>query len=81
MPGKIQSLQLTDVFLLIFVVLGSRASRESQHQPGLLPLRPAVSHGSRIRLSAGEKLLQPGRITLNTNEIIHIYIFLNRIIQ
>lgn len=55
------------MFFLFVVVSGGRASRESQHQPGVLPLRPAVSHGPRICLSAGEKLLQPGRTTLTAN--------------
>jgi len=55
--------QLTDCCLLT-VVTGGRAGRESQHQPGLLPLWSAVSHGPRIRFPAGEKLLQPGRTAL-----------------
>lgn len=63
--GKIQSVQLTDCSLLVVVVLGGRASRESQHQSGLLPLRPAVPHGPRVCLSAGEKLLQPGENSRN----------------
>lgn len=54
----------------LFVVSGGRASRESQHQPSLLPLWPAVSHGPRICLSTGEKLLQPGRITLITKPFL-----------
>lgn len=68
MLGKIHSAQLTDYCLLIVVVLGGRASRESQHQPGLLPLWPALSHGPRICLPAGEKLLQPGGMMLITSQ-------------
>ena len=68
MLGEIVPVQLADYCLLIVVVLGGRASRESQHQSGFLPLRPAVSHGPRICLPAGEKLLQPGTVALRTNQ-------------
>lgn len=67
------SVQLNDCLLLTAVVLGGRASGESQHQPGLLPLRPAVSYGPRICLSAGEKLLQHGTITLKTNHLTRVW--------
>lgn len=45
---------------LVTSVSGGGASGESQHQPGLLPIRLAVSHGPWLCLHASEKLLQSG---------------------